>query len=182
MAPADTARAYYTAMRTEINQHLQIVNQTQTLYLGAVTALFAGALGEHGNKNLLLLVPFLGLGAATIINSHERIIGCIAAYCARELGEFLEAHSEEAPQWDDSEVLTRLLDQHFGSNLFSSLYLIVLPGLAALLTFQSSQATEKIWFYVWELGWLAVACSVFGVFYTRRHRRSQKKWSSRKLP
>ena len=30
----ETARCYYTAMRFEINQYLQIINQIYTLYLG----------------------------------------------------------------------------------------------------------------------------------------------------
>lgn len=65
MSQEETARCYYTAMRLELNQHLQIVNQIYTLYLGGVAALFAASLTREGKSNLLLLVPFLSLERST---------------------------------------------------------------------------------------------------------------------
>ena len=119
-------------MRSEINQHLLIVNQIYTLYLGGTTALFAGALHKDGNHNLLLLIPYLSLGAANMLGSHERAIGSIAAYCAQELEVSLNTNGETVTQWDRSKNLRRFKDSHYASNRAGGLTLVVFPGIAAL--------------------------------------------------
>lgn len=132
MSEQDTARCFYTAMRSEINQHLLIVNQIYTLYLGGTTALFAGALHRDGNHNLLLLIPYLSLGAANMLGSHERAIGSIAAYCAQELEVSLNTNGESVTQWDRSKNLRKFKDSHYASNRAGGLTLVVFPGIAAL--------------------------------------------------
>lgn len=124
----------------------------------------------------------MSLGTTTIINSHERSIGCTAAYYVRDLGEFLQVNGEESTQWDDFEMFSCLFDQHFFVNLFSRLYLIISPSLVALLTFQLLPGTEPKWFVVWEASWRFLILSVIGIIYTRNYRRALKAWSSRKLP
>jgi len=133
MSNPDTARCFYTVMRAEINQHLQIVNQVYTLYLAGTSALFAGSMNKDGNYNLLLLIPFLSLGAANMLVSHERAIGSIAAYCARELDKFLSEEKDSVVQWDRSESVERFKSGHYASNRAGALTLVVIPGLAALL-------------------------------------------------
>jgi hypothetical protein len=119
-------------MRFEINQHLQIVNQIYTLYLAGATALFAASMSKDGKYNLLLLVPFLSLGAANLLGSHERNIGCIAAYCANNLEEVLRKNSSKVVQWDNSSMLFELKDSNFISNKAASLALVAAPGAVAL--------------------------------------------------
>ena len=119
-------------MRFEINQHLQIVNQIYTLYLAGATALFAASMSKDGKYNLLLLVPFLSLGAANLLGSHERNIGCIAAYCADNLEEVLRKNSSKVVQWDNSSMLFELKDSNFISNKAASLALVAAPGAVAL--------------------------------------------------
>jgi hypothetical protein len=132
MGEQETARCFYSAMRSEINQHLLIVNQIYTLYLGGTTALFAGALHKEGNHNLLLLIPYLSLGAANMLGSHERAIGSIAAYCAQELEDSLNKNGGAVTQWDRSKNLRKFKDSHFASNRAGGLTLVVFPGIAAL--------------------------------------------------
>jgi len=133
MSNPETARCFYTAMRAEVNQHLNIVNQVYTLYLAGTSALFAGSMNKDGNYNLLLLIPFLSLGAANMLVSHERAIGSIAAYCARELDKFLSEEKDSVVQWDRSESIERFKSGHYASNRAGALTLVVIPGLAALL-------------------------------------------------
>jgi len=132
MSEQETARCFYSAMRSEINQHLLIVNQIYTLYLGGTTALFAGALHKEGNHNLLLLIPYLTLGAANMLGSHERAIGSIAAYCAQELEDSLSRNGEAVIQWDRSKNIRKFKDSHYASNRAGGLTLVVFPGIAAL--------------------------------------------------
>lgn len=132
MSTQETARCFYTAMRAEINQHLNIVNQVYTLYLAGASALFAGSMNKDGNQNLLLLIPFLSLGAANMLASHERAIGSIAAYCARELDKFLSNEMDSVVQWDKSLSIGRFKNSHYASNRAGGLTLVVIPGLAAL--------------------------------------------------
>jgi len=133
MSTQETARCFYTAMRAEINQHLNIVNQVYTIYLAGATALFAGSMNKGGNQNLLLLLPFLSLGAANMLASHERAIGSIAAYCARELDRFLGNDADAVVQWDKSVSIKKFKSGHYASNRAGALTLVVVPGLAALL-------------------------------------------------
>lgn len=132
MSEQETARCFYTAMRSEINQHMVIVNQIFTLYLGGITVLFAGSLHRDGNHNLLLLIPFLSLGAANMLGSHERAIGSIAAYCVQDLDSILNKNGEPVVQWDRSRMLKRYKDGYYASNRAGGLTLIVFPGIAAL--------------------------------------------------
>lgn len=132
MSEQETARCYYTAMRSEINQRMVIVNQIFTLYLGGITVLFAGSPHKDGSHSLLLLIPFLSLGAANMLGSHERAIGSIAAYCAQDLDSILIKSGEPVVQWDRSRMLKRHKDGYYASNRAGGLTLIVFPGIAAL--------------------------------------------------
>ncbi len=119
-------------MRTELNQHLQTINQIYSLYLGAVAVLFAGAFTSR-NYDLLYLVPFLGFGAASLLGSHDKAISCIAAYCAKELDEVFKATDSHITQWDNSTMLRDLKDRHYNSQRGGGLMIIVSPGVIALL-------------------------------------------------
>lgn len=132
MGEQETARCFYTAMRTEINQHLLIVNQVYTLYLGGTAALFAGALHKEGNHNLLTLIPYLTLGDVNILGSHERAIGSVAAYCAQELEDSLNKNGRAVTQWDRSKNIRKIKDSHYASYRVGGLTIVVFPGIAAL--------------------------------------------------
>jgi hypothetical protein len=159
MSDQETARCFYTAMRAEINQHLAIVNQIYTLYLAGITALFAGSLYKDGNPNLLLLIPFLSLGAANMLGSHERAIGSIAAYCAQDLNSILNKNGEAVVQWDRSKMLRNYKDSHYASNRAGGLTLIVIPGIAALFLniFLRLSSTNPVWSQVKLIAWIAGA-------------------------
>jgi len=169
MSNQETARCFYTAMRAEINQHLNIVNQVYTLYLAGTSALFAGSMSKDGNYNLLLLIPFLSLGAANMLVSHERAIGSIAAYCAQELDKFLSEEKDSVVQWDSSESIGRFKIGHYASNRAGALTLVVIPGLAALLlngfkTFRASSWSlplDKIDNFIKILAWFLCAVCLY---------------------
>ena len=184
----ETARCYYAALRLEINQHLQIVNQIYTLYLGGVTALFVASLSIEGKFNLLLLVPFLSLGAANLLGSHERTIGCIAAYCAVHLDKVLNKNDVSVIQWDNSIMLDNLKNRNFISNQNASLSLIVAPGLAALvisilkfliLNGFHLPLQHPLVLIGWFVGIICICFTVSIIEYTARYRKEMGEWHNR---
>jgi hypothetical protein len=132
MSAGDTARVYYTAMRGELNQHLEIVHQTTNLYLGAVTLLFGAALKEPVTEEVILIVPFLSMSASIMIGHHERVTGTIAAFCAAELDPFLREIGESAPQWDNSHALDIYQKDLLISRFRGTALIVFLPGALAL--------------------------------------------------
>jgi hypothetical protein len=175
----ETARCYYTAMRFEINQHLQIINQIYTLYLAGTTALFVASMSKEGNYNLLLLVPFLSLGAANLLGSRERNIGCIAAYCSNELDKILQKDGACITQWDNSFVLHELRYRNFNSDQAASLMLVAAPGIVAwaisILKFFNLAGFPLPKFPLVFAGWLAgpvcIICTVIIISLTARYRK-----------
>jgi hypothetical protein len=182
MSEQETARCFYTAMRTEINQHLLIVNQIYTLYFAGITALFAAALSKEGHRYLLLLIPFLSLGVANMIGTHERVIGGIAAYCVQELDPAFKRNGNYIVQWDNSDVLKQLAKSHYESNRAGSLTLIVLPGAGALLiSITLKLYSQKGWIGplqthpLWPVAWLTcllcLAAAATIIIKTAQYRR-----------
>jgi hypothetical protein len=176
----ETARCYYAAMRLEINQHLQIVNQIYTLYLAGVTALFAASMSRDGKYNLLLLLPFLSLGTANLLGSHERNIGCIAAYCASNLDIVLQKGGASVQQWDNSSMLCELKNKNFISNLFASMALVAAPGVVALIIsiykFSIINGFPYPRYPLVLLGWVAglfcVYCTFTVIWHTAEYRKT----------
>jgi hypothetical protein len=177
MTDQETARCFYTAMRAEINQHLSIINQIYTLYLAGVTALFAGSLNEDGNHNLILLIPFLSLGAANMLSSHERAIGSIAAYCAQDLDSVLNKDGESVVQWDRSRMLRNFKDSHYASNRAGGLTLVVIPGVVALalsIYFRISSPghfISSIKICAWIVGLICLARAGWVIIQTAQYRK-----------
>jgi hypothetical protein len=177
MTEQETARCFYTAMRAEINQHLLIINQIYTLYLAGITALFAGSLNKDGNHNLILLIPFLSLGAANMLGSHERAIGSIAAYCAQDLDSVLNKNGESVVQWDRSRMLRVFKDSHYASNRAGGLTLIVIPGIVALalnIVFSVSSLGHSISLIkcgAWIVGAFCLARAGWVIIQTARDRK-----------
>ena len=169
-------------MRTEINQHLLIVNQIHTLYFAGVTALFAAAVSKEGHRYLLLLIPFLGLGVANMIGTHERAIGSIAAYCLQELDPAFKRNGSHIVQWDNSDILKQLKENHYESNRAGGLTLIVLPGAGALIiSITLKLYSQKGWIsplgihFLWPVAWLTCISCLAGaaiiIIKTAQYRR-----------
>jgi hypothetical protein len=188
MTDQDTARCFYTAMRAEINQHLSIINQIYTLYLAGVTALFAGSLNKDGNHNLILLIPFLSLGAANMLSSHERAIGSIAAYCAQDLDSILNKYGDSVVQWDRSRMLRNFKDSHYASNRTGGLTLVVIPGIVALalsMYFKVSSpghSISSIKFCAWIVGFACLARAGWIIIQTAKYRKVLGNEMSEPLP
>jgi hypothetical protein len=155
MTKEDTARCFYTAMRTELNQHLLIINQIYSLYLGAATALFAGAFSSK-NFDLLYLVPFLSFGAANLLGSHDKAISCIAAYCAEVLDQIFSDTDSHVTQWDNSRMLENLKANHYNAQLRGGLMIVVIPGVIALLVAIIKTGPLKNGIYM-----LALTCGLY---------------------
>ena len=134
MKTDDTSRAYYNSARTELIERIKLRDQIFVFYLAGVVAIFGLALGASNHSDILLCVPFIGLGASIIISQHFAVIGALAAYCVLEVGPFLRSGSsaEDAPQWDASEALRAYHDAAIAMRTWGHVLLILLPSACAL--------------------------------------------------
>jgi len=98
MSKVDTARQYYEVMRSEVVEHIRLRDQSLFLYLGAVAVIMGIGFGEPGRLDVLMIIPFLGLGASYILNQHDIHIGAICSYLVSELDVFLNEEREKVPQ------------------------------------------------------------------------------------
>lgn len=142
-------------MRTELNQHLLTISQIYSLYLGAVTVLFAGAFSSR-NYNLIYLIPFLCFGAANLIGSHDKAISCIAAYCAEVLDQIFSDTGSHVTQWDNSKMLKDLKTNHYNAQRRGGLMIVVLPGVIALAIAIIKTAPLRSGIYI-----LALICGIY---------------------
>ncbi len=134
MSAADTARSYYTSARTELIERMRLRDNAFVFYLAAVGTVFGVGLGATNKPELLMLVPFFSLGAATIISQHFAVMGALASYCVFEVGAFLHqvTPSEGAPQWDDSAALGQYRHEAIRLRTWGHSLLIILPAIIAL--------------------------------------------------
>lgn len=161
MSQADTARIFYTSARTELVERMRLRDNTLVFYLAAVGAIFGVALGPAKNPDLLMLLPFLSLGAGIVISQHFALMGSLAAYCALEIGPFLRdlSPAEDAPQWDDSAGLREFQRAAIHMRSVSHVVLIVLPAVVALFVTWGRWLPNN--WYLAVVWWAGIAASIW---------------------
>ena len=175
MAAADTARAYYNSARAELIERIRLRDQIFVFYLAGVGAVFGVGLGATSKTDMLMLAPFLGLGAAILISQHFAVIGALASYCVLELGPFLRGltPSEDAPQWDDSKALAEYRHAAIGMRTWGHVLLIILPSAGGLAVTWKHGIYSPFPFGI--LWWVGVVCLVAaGVVMWRTHQFRKK--------
>jgi hypothetical protein len=162
MTAGETARKNYEMARWEITERIQIRDQVLLVYLGAVGTIFGIALGTSSKPEILLVTPYLTLGAAIIVSQHNSVIGALGSFVAHELESFLREIGEYAPQWDTSAVL--------GSY---SVRMVWLRTLGHLLLLSSPPVVGLIanWWYGfyspfpnWIIWWFGLVCTGLSLF------------------
>lgn len=131
----EAAGRYYDSARSELIERIGLRDNALILYLGAVGAIFGVVYGsERQPLIVLLLIPFLALGAAFIISQHHEVIGALGRYLGRELEEHLRGDSRNPPpQWDTSDTLREHFEKAMRLRLWSHLLLLLVPSAVALL-------------------------------------------------
>ena len=153
MSTEDNARVFYESARSELIERIGHRDNVLILYLGGVGALYGVALGTTASLRVLLAIPYLALGAATILSQHHAIIGQIGYYLATELHPFFESKSSSdccPPQWDTSKSMDSYHHKAMDQRFLGHLLLIVVPAVSALmftntLTLQSWTPENVLW-------------------------------------
>jgi hypothetical protein len=173
MSAGDSARTHHDTARSEIIKRLELRDNVLVIYLGAIGALFGVAFGTSVNKEVLLVVPYLTLGAATIISQHQEVIGSLGRFLYLELQPFMESIGEAAPQWDASKSLLDYLPQAIWLRTIGHLLLIITPAITALYInwrhgFYSAFPESSVWWFGFVFVLLAISVIV------KSHHRRRK--------
>jgi hypothetical protein len=101
---SDAALEHYKALRAEIIERLKMRDQVLLAYLGAVAALVGFAAADANRFRtlyhpLMILMPFLALGAATCVSQHQDTITAFNEYINQDL---LKQLSSPPPVFYDS--------------------------------------------------------------------------------
>lgn len=174
MSSGDTARTNYVSVREEIRERIQLRDNVLVLYLGAVGAVLGVALSSRSiSIELLLIIPYLALGATAIISQHHTMIGSLGCFLASELEPFLKEIGEYAPQWDASKTI-RARSHRFSwlGRRVGHIVLIDIPAVAALFfNWQHSIYLPLPELLLWWSGVVLTVLSILALFETSRWRR-----------
>ena len=132
MSAGDNARQYHLTARTELIQRIQLRDYVLLVFLAAVGTLFGIAFRTSAEPEILLVVPYLTLGAAVIISQHQEVIGSLGSFMSNELHPFLDSIDDAAPEWDTSKALKKHLTTAIWMRTLGHLILLIIPSLAAL--------------------------------------------------
>ena len=173
MSKADTAREYYSSLRSEINIRIQLRDQALFLYIGATGVLLGIAYSATPNIELLLVVPFIALGYVFIVSQHDSAIVTIASYCNHELDLSLKEEDERVVPWDKSKSMRQFERRVITGRFLAHQLIIILPVLVSLYTnsnhaFQSSFPHEVAWW----VGLVLALISIYIIFDAAIYRSS----------
>jgi len=165
---------FYSAARDAINNRVKLRDNVLIFYLAAIATIYGAAFGTKENTDLLLMVPFVALGASFMLTQHHTTIGSIVNYLAFEFK--LPSKSEDFRDnlhWDISESVTGNNKRSMFLVICSHLALIVLPAFAALFykAFENGKfSLSGLSFIVFVLGILALIFCCFLIFSAHRYR------------
>jgi len=168
MANGDTARHYYSVMRSEVVEHIRLRDQSLFVYLGASGVIMGIGLGAVLRLEALLIIPMLGLGVCYIMNQHDIHISAICSYLVDELDAFL-AEQQKIPQWDSSASLAAIHPCLVRFRYQGHLTILLLPITVALgANYRQITFSSPIAGIAW---WLGVAAGIMVVLMTLRTKR-----------
>ena len=171
MEPVVLAKSYYELSRNEINLNIKLRDQTLFVYLGAMGVIFGMGLGNEGNLNILLLMPYIAAGVSIIVYLHDHIMGSITAYTMNTLDNFLTTGRTKVPQWDNSEEFEEYRKKLYPWRFVGQTLIIGIPAIVALYVnrIEISGSFNLIQF-LWWFGILLTVFSLSILFYSWRKR------------
>ena len=134
MEKVEVMNTFYDSARMELIERIKLRDNALLLYLGTMGAIFGVAFGTLVSHEVLLISPYIALGAAIIISQHNAVIGALASYCAIEIQAYLEnVLSKETPtQWENSLSFKEYHERSTNLRSIGHLILITTPAVAAL--------------------------------------------------
>ena len=173
MSAGETARTNYDSARQEILERLQLRDNVLLIYLGAIGTIFGIALGTSVNAEILLIIPFLALGASVIVSQHNAQIGIIIYFIVYDLEPFFKKIGENAPLLDSSESIRKFSIQGIWMRSFGHFLVIIIPPIASLgINYQYSFIAQFPEIVLWWFGALSTLLSIYFILETH-HRRNK---------
>lgn len=162
MSKADTARSHHESARQEQILRIQLRDNILIAFLGAVGTVFGIALTTGAKPELLLIVPYLALGATVLVVHHHGAIRSIAYFLSEELEPFLCEIDEDAPQWENSRALNKFLARSLFLRTTAHYLLIIAPSIGSLAMnsqhiFQSPLSLQLLWWFGAVVSLLSIA-------------------------
>ena len=183
MSFSEIATSHYESARTELIERIQLRDTVMLAYLGAIGTLFGVALATSVSRDVLLIVPFLTVGAALIVSQHNSVIGSIGSFLVNEYEPFIKTIGQYAPQWDSSKALHDYSLTSVWFRAAGHFVLIIIPSIAALvMTYQDSYLT----FPTGSFWWFTIICTISALVILLHSDRWRKrlyqkyKWQSMK--
>lgn len=139
------------------------------IYLAAIGTTFTVAYNESTNPEMLLIVPYLALGASILFSHHNILIGAILDFFKTEINEFISQNfnNQYVPQYETSKSFLRSFMPALWLITFGSFFLIVIPCIASLainLKYSNSGDTQLI--FTWWVGLISVCVAIMIMIYT----------------
>ena len=164
MSAGDTARSAYESARTELITRLRLRDNALLFYLAIVGTLFGLGIGTKAKPEILLVIPFIAVGAGIIVAQHHEVIGALGHFLAHELHDFLTqlSPSEESPQWDKSFSLEQHVNKSMFYRVWGQLILLIIPCIASLgLNYHHAFKFEFPYGPLW---WFSAFCSILTTY------------------
>ncbi|WP_221076762.1 hypothetical protein [Agarivorans aestuarii] len=161
------AEAYYECARNEIIQRIRLRDYILLVFLGAVSAIFSSVFRSSAEIEIVLVIPYLTLGAGVLVCQHNSKIGSLAEYCSVELEKFFHTNLEGSlpPQWDNSKSLKEYSKYSITLRSWGHFIILLAPCAPALmLTVEHATGSFPLC-VVW---WGCLVCCGF-VAWLKRH-------------
>jgi hypothetical protein len=164
MSSADTVRANYAMSRQELVQRVQMRDNALMAFLAVTGTVYGVSLGTAANTEILLIIPYLGMGCAVLVSQHNSVIGALLEFNTHEVKKFLEnlSPSEYAPQFDSSKAFKKHSKRSNRLRTFGHLVIIVIPSVFALLyNIKLSFSSDVFKLLSW---WFAAICTGIAIW------------------
>jgi hypothetical protein len=164
---------YYKALRAETIERLKMRDAILLGYLTAITALIGyGLNNEKFGPSLVLLVPFLALGAAITIAQHQDQIAAFSEYISLQLAHDLPDKMTPVINFNAAPTGIHHLSHNLNMNLFAQLVLICGPVAFILWNYYPSHPSWSLRVGYWIIGLALVLTTGCQIFYSWWFRRS----------
>jgi hypothetical protein len=177
MNVGETARKNYESARQEIMGRIQFRDNIFLAFLTAVATIFGIALGSSAKPEILLIIPYLTLGATTLIVQHHGAIAAIVEYLSVELEPLLKEIGEFAPHFDNSNAKHSFVPRSTILRTLGHIFLIIIPSIASLVMNWKHSAFLTLPFG--PLWWFGAFATMFSAIITTQNHRKRMKLQRR---
>ena len=159
MSERDSALKFYEAARQESLLRIRLRDQIVIMYLMVTGTILGVSLQPTLSGELLLVVPFLALGAAILLAQHNLAIGFLGKFCADEIGNVLRKMDppQNIPQWDNSQALKNYSKTSSKLRTWGQFVIIIVPcGLSLSVNSKHIWKSHFIFEVLWWFGLVSI--------------------------